>query len=253
MESAHLKTGLAGSAFEALLRLVRGIVRCAGSRSEEGIADLRAAGQLLEALKISAVAWRPYLALALPRSSMSEARQLAETELGLARSVGVRRGIGIALRTLAALSPDADAVELLRQATATLQDTPAVLELARAQLDLGAALRRLGHRIEARDPLRQALEIATRCGAVPLAERAREESLLAGARPRRPRLRGIDALTPAELRVVRQAAEGRSNREIAQALFITSKTVADHLGSSYSKLQITSRAELAAALASEGG
>jgi DNA-binding CsgD family transcriptional regulator len=253
IESASFKAGLAGSVFDAVLLLVRGMVRCAGSRTEQGIADLRAAGHLFEALKISAVPWRPYLALALPRSSMSEARQLAETELGLARRMGVRRRIGIALRTLAALGPDADAVDLLREATTTLQDTPAVLELARAQLDLGATLRRLRHRIEARDPLRQALEIATRCGAVPLAERAREESLLAGARPRRPRLRGIDALTPAELRVARQAAEGRSNREIAQALFITSKTVADHLGSSYSKLQITSRAELVAALAPDGG
>jgi len=208
---------------------------------------------MFEALKMSALLpWRTHLALALPRSSISEARQLAETELALARAIGVRRWIGIALRTVAVLGPDVDAVDLLREATTTLQGTPGVLELARVQLDLGAALRRLGHRIEARDPLRQALEIATRCGAVPLAKRAREESLLAGARPRRPRLRGIDALTPAELRVVRQAAVGRSNREIAQTLFITSKTVADHLGSSYSKLQITSRAELAAALASDG-
>jgi DNA-binding CsgD family transcriptional regulator len=254
IESANFKAGLAGSVFHAVLRLVRGMVRCAGSRTEEGIADFRAAGQVFQALNMPSIPWwRTQLALALPRSSMSEARQLAQTELGLARGMGVRRGIGIALRTVAALSPDADAVDLLREATTILENTPAVLELARVQLDLGAALRRLGHRIEARDPLRQALEIAARCGAVPLAERAREESLLAGARPRRPRLRGIDALTPAELRVARRAAEGRSNREIAQALFITSKTVADHLGSSYSKLQIASRAELAAALAADGG
>lgn len=93
--------------------------------------------------------------------------------------------------------------------------------------------------------------IATRCGAVPIAERARAEALLAGARPRRLRLSGLHALTAGELRVARLAAEGRTNREIAQALFITTKTVKDHLGSVYGKLQINARAELAAALAGE--
>ena len=97
-------------------------------------------------------------------------------------------------------------------------------------------------------PLLQALEIAARCGAVPLMERARAEAVAAGARPRRPHLRGVHSLTPSELRVARLAAEGRSNREIAQALFITAKTVADHLGSSYSKLDITSRQQLTTAL-----
>jgi DNA-binding CsgD family transcriptional regulator len=60
----------------------------------------------------------------------------------------------------------------------------------------------------------------------------------------------LDALTPSELRVARLAAEGCTNREVAQALFITTKTVADHLGSSYSKLSITSRDQLADALGS---
>ncbi|MBO0683023.1 MAG: helix-turn-helix transcriptional regulator, partial [Candidatus Dormibacteraeota bacterium] len=63
-------------------------------------------------------------------------------------------------------------------------------------------------------------------------------------------LRGLDALTPAELRTARLAAEGRTNREIAQALFITAKTVGDHLGAAYGKLGINSRAELSEALRS---
>ena len=78
--------------------------------------------------------------------------------------------------------------------------------------------------------------------------RSHQGALLAGARPRRSRLSGVNALTPGELRVARLAAEGRTNREVAQALFITTKTVKDHLGSAYGKLQVSSRGELAGAL-----
>lgn len=115
---------------------------------------------------------------------------------------------------------------------------------AEACADLGSALRHQGHRVEARDPLREALEIAALCGSVPLMEWVHGEALAGGARPQRPRLRGADGLTPSELRVARLAAEGRSNREIAQALFITVKTVSDHLGRSDSKLGITSPEKL---------
>ncbi len=170
----------------------------------EGIAALRQCGEISSAaglLNPIAFPWRSELAMNLPAEAREEARSLAAAELELARGMDVPRAVGVGLRAVAALERNAAAVDLLREAVALLEGSPGVLELARAQLDLGAALRRLGHRIEARDPLRQALEIATRCGAVPLAERAREESLLAGARPRRPRLRGIDALTAAELRV----------------------------------------------------
>jgi DNA-binding NarL/FixJ family response regulator len=187
------------------------------------------------------------LASALAQDSADEARQLAEENLANARRSGIPRGIGVALRTLARLE-DATRIELLRAAVTTLEEAPAQLDMAKALADLGSALRRQGHRVEAREPLREALDIATRCGAVPLVERVQAEAVAAGARPRRPRLRGVDALTPSELRVARLAAEGQSNREIAQALFITWKTVADHLSSTYSKLNINSRQQLATAL-----
>lgn len=191
--------------------------------------------------------WRAPLAAALAEDSIEEARHLALEDLANARRCGIPRAIGIALRTLAGLDHD-NSIELLRTAVVTLAEAPAPLELARVFIDLGGALRRQGHRVEGREPLREALEIAARCGAVPLVERAQAEGMAAGARPRRPRLRGVDALTPSELRVARLASEGRSNREIAQELFITAKTVTDHLGSSYSKLGITSREKLATAL-----
>ena len=72
--------------------------------------------------------------------------------------------------------------------------------------------------------------------------------MAAGGRPRRDAIRGRDALTPSELRVAELAAAGRTNRQIAQALFVTQRTVENHLTSAYAKLGITARPELAAAL-----
>jgi DNA-binding NarL/FixJ family response regulator len=99
--------------------------------------------------------------------------------------------------------------------------------------------------------LAEALELAARCGARPLAARAREELNAAGARPRREWRTGVEALTPGELRVARLAAEGQTNREIAHTLYVTLKTVEGHLARGYAKLGITGRAELPHALGAE--
>ena len=94
----------------------------------------------------------------------------------------------------------------------------------------------------------RALDDAEFCGAVPLADRAAAELRVAGFRPRRNRLTGPAALTPSELRVAELAAGGSSNREIAQALFVTTKTVELHLSNAYRKLSVSGRRNLAAAL-----
>jgi DNA-binding CsgD family transcriptional regulator len=130
-----------------------------------------------------------------------------------------------------------------------LSESPARLEQARALVDLGAAQRRAGHREAARTRLAEGLDGAVVCGAAPLVAYARAELALAGARPRRDRVTGRDALTPSELRVVRIAVAGRSNREIAEQLWVTPKTVETHLSRAYRKLGIKARAELEAALA----
>ena len=96
--------------------------------------------------------------------------------------------------------------------------------------------------------LRVALDLAHRCGAIALTERTRSELLAAGGRPRRPVLSGLDSMTPSERRVAQLAAGGLSNREIAQNLFITTRTVEGHLTHAYQKLAITSREQLPAAL-----
>lgn len=133
-----------------------------------------------------------------------------------------------------------------------LRDSPAPLELARALTDLGAAHRRAGSRDRARELLREGLDLARQQGGLVLAGRAREELVIAGGRPRRDAIRGRDALTPSELRVAQLAAGGQTNRQIAQALFVTQRTVETHLTSTYGKLGISSRPELAAALAAGG-
>ncbi|MBV8916236.1 MAG: helix-turn-helix transcriptional regulator [Acetobacteraceae bacterium] len=117
--------------------------------------------------------------------------------------------------------------------------------MAHALAELGAGLRRAGHRAAARAPLAEALDLAARCGARPLAARAREELKATGARPRREWRTGLDALSPRELHVVRLAAAGRSNREIAHQLFVTLKTIEGHLARAYTKLGIEHRRELA--------
>jgi len=144
-------------------------------------------------------------------------------------------------------------VALFEEAVDLLGESPAKLEHAKARTELGAALRRANRRVAARDHLRRAVELATICGAASLAARAERELLATGARPRRVALSGVDSLTPSERRVAEMAAEGRTNREMAQALFVTQRTVEVHLTSIYRKLEINSRSQLAAALGEPAG
>jgi DNA-binding CsgD family transcriptional regulator len=126
-----------------------------------------------------------------------------------------------------------------------LASSAARLEHARALVDLGAARRRAGHRVEGRAPLREGLDMAHRCGSQILVDQARMELRASGARPRRDLITGRDALTPAEQRVAALAARGMTNREIAQVLFLSMKTVENHLARVYGKLGISSRDMLA--------
>jgi DNA-binding CsgD family transcriptional regulator len=119
-----------------------------------------------------------------------------------------------------------------------------LLERAKSLTELGAALRRTNRRVDARAPLQEGLRLAERCNAAAVAQRAHSELLATGARPRRLARTGVDSLTPSERRVARMAADGQTNREIGQALFVTSKTIEMHLSSVYRKLGITSRSEL---------
>jgi DNA-binding NarL/FixJ family response regulator len=170
-------------------------------------------------------------------------------ELELARTWGAPRALGAALRAAGLVEGGEQGLALLEEAVEVLTSSPAKLEHAKARTELGAALRRANRRSEAREQLRRAVELATICGATPLAARAETELRATGARSRRIALSGLESLTPSERRVAQMAAEGPTNREIAQALFVTPKTVELHLSSVYRKLGISSRSQLPAELA----
>jgi ATP/maltotriose-dependent transcriptional regulator MalT len=240
--------------FGDLLRS-RGRLRLARGDTCPGIADLAAAQDMRESAGITNPALfhcRSTIAVALAGvGERDEARQLAESELAAARTFGDPAALGVALRAAGLVEGAGEGIEYLREAVCQLEGSQGRLEHARALVDLGAALRRHGARREATSWLRRALDLADRCGARVIADQARAELRISGARPRRARLSGIESLTPSERRVADLAATGLTNREIAQALFVSHPTVVTHLGHCYQKLNISSRDQLAQALAGD--
>ena len=233
--------------------LVRGRLRTALGRPREAIADFRQHAELdrnASRLNHAHTPWRSSMALALHAlgEDLDEARRLVEEELQLAREFGSPRETGPALRIAGLIEGGERGLELLSQSVAELRDSPFELELAKSLADQGAATRRAGQRTQARALLAEALDAADRCGALTLAERVRSELRAAGARPRRSRESGPSALTATERRIAELAASGMTNREIAQAQFVTTKTVETHLASVYRKLDIPGRPRLAEAL-----
>ena len=232
----------------AAIGYARAQLLIARHRHADALAELAAVEQQAAAAgwrSAAPLAWRSLTATAQLGSGYSDvAQELAEEEVAEAERFGCAREHGRALRVLG-LMTGADtqiaAIECLRGADAKL-------ELARALVDHGSALRRAGERSRSREPLHEGLELATACGATVLAEHARIELRAAGARPRRVARSGVDSLTPSERRVATLAAQGLTNAEVAQALFVTVRTVEMHLSAVYRKLEIASRAGLPAAL-----
>jgi DNA-binding CsgD family transcriptional regulator len=177
------------------------------------------------------------------------ARRLAGEQLDLADRLGTPGARGTALRAMALAAPTDQRIPLLERSADFLSGSPARLEHARALVDLGAALRRANRRGEAREPLSRALDLAQRGGLRLIAQRAKQELIAAGARPRRDLLTGPGALTPAEYRVAALAAAGHTNQQIAEQLYITLRTVETHLTHTFQKLHVTGRGELADSMA----
>jgi DNA-binding CsgD family transcriptional regulator len=244
---------VSGSLPASVLRFARGRLRVAQGRVAEGLADFLGVGERLTRAMItcpSHLPWRSEAALAyLALGDHESAEGRAEEELQLARAFGAPRALGVAKRAAGVVAGGERGASLLREAIDDFERGEARLEKARALADLGAMLRRHNRRTEARELLRESLDAAHRSGAKRLAEQADTELRATGARPRRVVLTGLDSLTASERRIAELAGQGLSNREIAQTLFITARTVEGHLTSVFRKLRVQSRDELPAALA----
>ncbi|MEU9885978.1 LuxR C-terminal-related transcriptional regulator [Sphaerisporangium sp. NPDC051011] len=200
------------------------------------------------------VAWRSQAALCLHAMGESgRALAYAREELEFAERWGAPYAIGRALRVAGLVGPADTGVTLLERGVEVLRRSGARLELARALVDLGAWRRRSGNLAEARALLFEGMEIAQRCHASPLVKAARSELVAAGTRPRRAYLTGPESLTPSEVRVVGLAAEGLTNSQIAQRLYVTIKTVEVHLSNAYHKLGVRRRHQLRDKLATSNG
>jgi DNA-binding CsgD family transcriptional regulator len=227
----------------------RGRLALVEGRPADALADLLAAGNHFGGrylIDVPAVLqWRPIAALAAAAlGEHAQARELASSAVARARQFGTLAPLGTALRVQGLVAGDPHGAELLAEAVGILQRSPNRLEHSRALVDLGGAWRRAGQTSRAREPLSQALELAENLGATLLAGQARQELRAAGARPRRIQRAGVASLTPTELRMAKLAAQGLSNPDIAQQLFVTTKTVEWHLAHVYQKLGIRSRRQL---------
>jgi DNA-binding CsgD family transcriptional regulator len=254
LEATGMATGpVPENVIFSTLLLIRAHLRLVQGDLERGLEDYQLLSTLTRKMGLGvgpALIISPAVARALVASEKREqALELGDEMMRRAVHWGAPTSVACATRAAAAARGGAEAVAMLEKAAAALDGSPPNLERARALADLGEALRRAGRRVEARKPLREAFQLARRCGAAGLAKRASAELEATGATVRRYTPIGIESLTPSERRVAELAASGLTNRQIAQALYVTVKTVEAHLSGAYGKLDIASRRELPDALA----
>jgi len=201
----------------------------------------------------------PFSAVVLPDLVEAAARcgeaELAEAALGRlaerALAAGTPRALGLLARSRALLADDADAEPLYAEAIAHLRQCRAKPQLARGHLLYGEWLRRQRRRRDARAQLRTAHDMFTSMGAQAFAERARVELLATGERARQRTAETESELTPQEAQIARLVSQGESNRDIAAQLFLSPSTVDYHLRKVFRKTGVTSRTQLARAMADD--
>ncbi|TJZ57257.1 hypothetical protein FCH28_07420 [Streptomyces piniterrae] len=197
--------------------------------------------------------WRSLAALAhLALGRPGQAARLAHQELEQAQDWGTPRTLGICLRAVGMTTRGRAGLKPLEESVGLLEEAGATLEQARSLVEYGTLRFEAGHARLAREVALRGLVLARQCGAVGLADLARDRLRAFGARPRRAHLVGVAALTDGERRVAVLAARGLTNREIAETLFVTRRTVENHLTSAFRKLGIGGRRELAPLLDSGG-
>lgn len=251
---AHAVAGQAEVAWERPRFLMSlAALRIAQGNPRAGLSLLRECGHHCEAAGIVSPAMAPWrsrsVAAHLALGDTASARTLAEQELDLARRCRIPRALGVALRGTGLATSGPRGLDLLAEAVDVLGPTPARLELARALDAFGAALLHRDDKRGARSALRRGLDLAVGCGATVLTARLQERLHLAGGRVGRAGSAGAGALTAGEERVGTLAAQGYSNKQIAELLVVSLRTVETHLTGAYRKLGIAGRPYLAAAMA----
>ncbi|MFJ8210224.1 LuxR C-terminal-related transcriptional regulator [Streptomyces sp. NPDC096033] len=212
--------------------------RCGRSQEEAGIAN-----------PVLAPWWLPTATTLGRLGRGAEAAGIVDAALERTRNWGTPRALGLGLVAAASVVGGRARTRLLAEAVETLAGSPARLELARAEYQLGRELLALGDARAARGHLRQTIELATRCGAHALTALARDTLVTAGGRMPQLAVAPVDSLTPSERRIATLARRGHSNKKIAEALFITPRTVEMHLTNVYRKLDVRGRGDLPRGLA----
>ena len=218
---------------------------CAWPRSAptEALADILAAGRIVARHRVDAAraTWPGARAPRWPTPRWASARRACAWPR---RRSSSRAPSAASARSGSRCAPPAswpaarEGEALLRESVDCLERAGVALERARALAELGVLVRATGRRAEARAMLREALDVAHHAGAAPLADLAEAELRATGAKPRRVALSGVEALTASERRVAELAGDGLTNREIAQALFVTMRTVEGHLTRVFAKLAL---------------
>jgi DNA-binding CsgD family transcriptional regulator len=251
---------LAGATFNhtfvARANAALGLLELSLGRAHEAVAVLELVERTMarsDCVEPSIVEWLPDLIEAYIRAERTdEARP--RLELWERRAAKTQRlwALAAAARYRGLLAGEDEVDAHFEEALALHDRTPSPFERARTELCYGERVRRAGRRVDARRHLRAALEGFERLGAVPWAERTRAELRATGETARRRDPTAAERLTPQELQVALVVGEGRTNREVAAALFLSPKTIEYHLGNIYRKLDVRSRAQLAHLLAREG-
>jgi DNA-binding CsgD family transcriptional regulator len=255
LDEYDFKTSVQRTVMYAPVLFARARLKAASGDSEAGAEDIIRACQLADDSEMShpALVFAGEAVVMLARAGHTqEARDRADALLPRARAFGSARTLAAALRAsaLAEGGDGATHIGRLAQAVDLLSGSESRIEHATALVDLGGALRRADRLEQARRTLSDGLMAAQNCGAWGLVKNARSELSAMGVRVRVPEA-GVGTLSPQERRVADLAADGKRNRDIAQTLFVTVKTVEWHLNRVYRKLGIASRDELRKALTEE--
>jgi DNA-binding CsgD family transcriptional regulator len=251
---------LAGATFNhtfvARANAALGLLELSLGRAHEAVAVLELVERTMarsDCVEPSVVEWLPDLIEAYIRAERIDDAWL-RLELWERRAAQTQRlwALAAAARYRGLLAAEDEIDADFGEALALHDRTPSGFERARTELCYGERLRRAGRRVDARMHLRSSLETFERLGAVPWAERTRAELRATGETARRRDPTAAERLTPQELQVALAVGVGRTNRDVAAALFLSPKTIEYHLGNIYRKLDVRSRAQLAHLLAREG-